>query len=74
MPDTDKDICKSGKFIIEFNYVNNNSLTKDELDNPDKLMENMKLSLVIKVYNNENKLVNTYKYDENDLKNSIQNS
>jgi len=61
---------KSGKFLIEFNYVNNNSLTKDELDNPDKLMENMK-PLVIKVYDNNNNLVNTYKYDENDLKNSI---
>ncbi|NOY08466.1 MAG: hypothetical protein GXP33_06465 [Spirochaetes bacterium] len=65
---------KSGKFIIEFSYVNSNSLTKDELKDPAKLMENMTLSVVIKVYNNDNTLVHTYKYDENDLKNRIQNS
>ncbi len=62
---------KSGKFIIEFNYVDNKSLTQDELEDPDKLVQNVTLSLVVKVYDNDNKLVKTYTYTEDDLKDEL---
>ncbi len=62
---------KSGKFIVDFNYVDNNSLSQDELENPDKLVQNMTLSLVVKVYDNNNNLVKTYTYTQDDLKDEL---
>ena len=59
---------KSGKFIIEFNYVNNNSLTEDDLNSTDKLFKNLTLSITIKVYDNSNTLLHTYTYNQDDLK------
>lgn len=60
---------ESGKFIISFNYVDSNELTQEQLSSPDpsELIKNVKLTLTIKVYDNDNNLVKTYSYDENDL-------
>ena len=64
---------KSGKFIIEFNYVDNNSLTQDDLQDTDKLLENMALTINVKVYDNNNTLVHEYKYTQDDLKDELEN-
>jgi hypothetical protein len=64
----------SGKFIIEANYIDSGSFTKAELTDPTgayfsptTAINNIEFTITIKVYDNNNDLVDTYELNQDDL-------
>ncbi len=56
----------SGKFIIEMNYIDSGSLSEAQLTDPATGISNIKFTITIKVYDNNNDLVNTYELNQDD--------
>ncbi|MBE3063593.1 MAG: hypothetical protein IMZ69_01080 [Spirochaetes bacterium] len=56
----------SGKFIIEMNYIDSGTLTKTQMDDPTDI-SNIEVTIKIKVYNNDNDLVDEYELNQDDL-------
>jgi hypothetical protein len=57
---------QSGKFIIETSYYDNGSLTEDQMNGPEDI-SNIKFTIKITVYDNDNKEVDSYTLDQDDL-------
>jgi hypothetical protein len=64
----------SGKFIIEANYIDSGTFTKAELTDPTgeyfsptTAINNIEFTITIKVYDNNNDLVDTYELNQDDL-------
>ncbi|MCX7039240.1 MAG: hypothetical protein NT005_08950 [Spirochaetes bacterium] len=57
----------SGKFIIEMNYIDSGSLSESELADPATGISSIEFTITIKVYDNNNDLVDTYELNQDDL-------